>query len=161
MPALGVLGAFPSCLRGSWGCGASLGTILCVFLMSYGRTPHPQVAVEALAVFRRQDSHRIHRWEAPLETETGSSKTRISSKNSDCCPRPQPRAASPSQQRPIRCESCLRKAARASTTTCGCGVRLHDIKNMIVMDPSDAQHRQEPRRHDGRAPSAPRASTAG
>ena len=80
VPTRGVLGPLPSCSRGSWGCGTSLGSIPIMILMSYSRTPHPQVVAEALAAFRRQDLHRIHRWEAPLETETGSSKTRNFSK---------------------------------------------------------------------------------
>ena len=43
------------------------------------------------------------------------------------------------------------KALR-DTHTCGCGVRLHDIKNGIGMDLSGAPHLQEPRRHDGSPP---------
>ena len=61
VPAPGAMGALPSCLRGSWRCGASLGSITIMFLMSCSRIPHPQVVVEALAAFRRQDSRRISR----------------------------------------------------------------------------------------------------
>ena len=41
-------------------------------------------------------------------------------------------------------------------------MRLYDIKTMIIMHPkfSDAQHSQEPRKHDDKGPSSPWVSTS-
>ena len=79
----GALGPVPSCLRGSQGCGTSLGSITLMFLMPCSRMSHPQVVVEALAAFRmpasRPDSPlpALRGAARPVGTEIGSCTTRI------------------------------------------------------------------------------------
>ena len=106
----GGLRALPSCMRGYWRRGTSLGSITITFLMPYSRTPHLQVVVEALAAFRRQDLHRIGR------SRLGGAAR---GKFEFCRIRSPSRAAPPSASSGSGLDAVIRKAARASTTTCG------------------------------------------
>ena len=88
-------------------------------------------------------------------------KKSTSPPRSDCCPGVSLERRPPAGNGRSGVNPASRKAYRASTTTCGCGPRLYDIKNVFIMVPSDAPHPQEVSRHDWRVPSAPGAGTAG
>ena len=144
------MGALPSCLRGSWDVrrGTSLGPITTTFLMAYSRTPHPQVVVEALAAFRRQDLHRIGR------SRLGGAARGRGRGASDLSP--ERRLPVPAVLGLVAMLTSGRQTEarqRPVDVVCDCTAS----KMLLLWTLAMPHVPKEPRRHDGSAPSAPSA----
>ena len=138
-PAWGRPGGPGSTPHGPWTCWASWGTMLDKFRRSWGRTPHPHVdlVLEGLAT------------EPSAAQQPPGAKSENSLGNADFAPGGC-WAADGSVASPWR-----------TTSTCGCGARPQDHRNLSSIVPHDAQQVQGPCGVDPGPHGRPQAGSGG